>query len=62
LNDAEQLRIQRVTTVRAVEAVVAVRPTDDETNSTELPKLILNSVKGQPAHIRQLAHVALVPS
>ena len=45
LNDAEQLRIQRVIAVRRIEAVVAVRPTDDETESTELAKLILNSVQ-----------------
>ena len=35
MNDAEQLRIQRVIAVRPIEAVVAVRPTDDETESTD---------------------------
>ena len=60
LDDAKQLRIQRVITIGSIKTVIAVRPTSDETNRAELTKLVLHSMESEPAHARQLAHVTLL--
>jgi hypothetical protein len=60
LDDAKQLRIQRVIAISSIKAVITVRPTGDETNNAELTKLVLHSVKSEAAHAHELAHVALL--
>jgi hypothetical protein len=46
--------------VGAVETMVTVGPGHEKPNCGELSQLILDRVKGEPAHVHQLAHVAML--
>jgi hypothetical protein len=51
---------KRVISVGAIETMVAVGPGHDEPECVELSQLVLDRVKGEPTHIHQLAHVAML--
>ena len=46
--------------VSAIETMVAVGPGDDKPECIELSQLVLDRVKGEPTHVHQLAHVAML--
>ena len=51
---------KRVISVGAIKTMVTVGPGHDEPECVELSHLVLDSVKGEPTHVHQLAHVAML--
>ena len=51
---------QRVTAVRRIKSMISIGVTRYDSNTIELPQLILNGRKRQPSLTHQLAHIPAV--
>jgi len=59
LNDAAQIGKERVSSIRAIETVISIRPACDEANRVHSGQLFLDRAQSESGQNRQLANVAL---
>lgn len=55
-----QLQIERVLTIRLIKAMVAIRPTCEQSNRAKPSKLVVNGMEVEPTYERKFAHISLL--
>ena len=61
INNAAQMRVDRVMTIRLVKPMIAVGPAVQESYRPELAKLVVNGVNVQAALQRKFSNIPLRP-